>query len=103
MTPHPRHGDIQGLGNGSMHVVGTLRTRPQGNPAIGLRHTYRSVLLQGQVGIAFKEEDILEHMGAVRQTLLNVAELVAETFMDIPLFAVVMQARSGVVQGIDGV
>ena len=42
-------------------------------------------------------------MGAVCQTLLNVAEFVAETFMDIPLLAVVMQARSGIFQGIDGV
>ena len=61
------------------------------------------MLLQGQVGIAFEEKDILKHVGAVRQALLHVTELVAEAFMDVSLLAVVVQARRLLFQRLNGV
>ena len=61
------------------------------------------MLFQGQVCIAFEEKDVLEHVGAVRQALLHVTEFVTEAFMDVPLFAVVMQVRTVLLQCLDRV
>ena len=57
------------------------------------------MLFQGKVSIAFEEEDIFKHVGAVCQAFLDIAEFVAEAFMDVPLFAVVMQPGRGIIQG----
>ena len=97
------HGQVQGLGHSPVHVVGALGAGPEGYPAFSLRHADCGMLLQGQVGIAFEEKDVLEHVGAVRQALLHVTELVAEAFMDVPLFAVVVQPGGLLFQRLNGV
>ncbi len=70
-----------------------LRARPQRQLAVAFVQRERGVLLHGHVGVAFVEEDILEHVVGRGERLFHVAELEGLVAVDVARVGVVVDAR----------
>src|SRR5438445_10742697 len=76
-----------------MQVVRGLRAGPNRELAIRIFRGHRSVLFDGQMRVALIEESVFEDFVSLREAVLNVAEFQGDTFVDVAVVAVIMDAR----------
>jgi hypothetical protein len=72
-----------------------LRRRPQRQLSFAVDRADRGVLLDRQVRVALEEEHVLEHVVSAGDRLVHIAERVRLQAVDVPLLAVVVDARLG--------
>ena len=92
--PDALHGKVEDLGQRALDVVGRLGGGAQGELAVGEGRGGR-VLLQGQMGAALVEEDVLAHEVRRREALLDVAELERGHPMDVAGLGLVVDRLVG--------
>ncbi|MDW8467691.1 MAG: hypothetical protein RML56_00490 [Burkholderiales bacterium] len=76
-----------------VEIVRVLRARIEHHPALAFGGGERRMLLDRKMRAAFVKEHVLEDEIGVRERLLDVAELVGLQAVDVPLRAIVVDAR----------
>ena len=79
---------FEDLGKSAMEIMRGLRAGPDGQLAIGILDGHRSVLLDGEMGVALKEKSVLENFISLGKAFFHIAEFQRHKFMNISLFAV---------------
>jgi len=93
---------LQDLGQRAVYVVRCLRARPESQLAVGVERRQGSVLLDRQMGVAFKEEGVIEDLVGLLQRFLDVAEREGDALVDVAFLAVLVDPWAGVPQGFFG-
>src|SRR5213079_414431 len=88
-----RGGQLQNLGQRTMHVVGRLRRRPERELLIRRPQRDGGMLLHREVRTPFEEEEILPHHVALGDASVGIAELQIDEFVEVAAVAVVVNAR----------
>src|SRR2546426_1760027 len=86
-----------------MKIVRSLRAGPDGQLSIGILDGDRSMLLDGKMGVALKEKSVFEHFIGLGKAFFDVAEFQRHEFVDVSLFAVIVDARFGSCEGFFGI
>ncbi len=86
---------FQHFGERAMEIVRCLGARPDCQLSIRILDRYGGMLLDGKVRIPLKEKNIFESLVSLGKAFFHVAELQSNELMDVPLFAVIVDARFG--------
>jgi hypothetical protein len=86
---------LQNLGESAMKVMRGLRAGPDGQLPVGIFCGYRGVLLDGEMRAALVEKNVFKDFVGFGERFFNIAELQRDAFMNIALFAVLVNARFG--------
>ena len=84
---------LERFGERAVHVVRSLRTRPEYEFSVGIFRRHRGVLLDRQVRVALVEERVFEHLVGVGERLLHIPEAKRNGFVNVALVAVIVDAR----------
>ena len=79
----------------AVQIVRRLRARIDDELAVGIHQRDRRMLLERQMRVSLEEEHIVEDMVGAGESGVDVAELERHRLVDIPVLAVVVNARLG--------
>ena len=80
-----------------------LRAGPHGQLSLRILDGNRSVLLNGKMSVSLEEKRVFEDFICFGKAFFHVAEFQSHEFVNVPLFAVFVDARLGSRQGFLGI
>src|SRR5256885_10713172 len=76
-----------------MEIMRSLRAGPNGQLSIRVLDGHGSMLLDGKMGVSLKEKSVLKNFIGFGKAFFHVAKLQCHELVNVPLFAVLVDAR----------
>ena len=86
-----------------MEIMRSLRAGPNGQLSIRVLDGHGSMLLDGKMGVSLKEKSVLKDLIGFGKAFFHVAKLQCHELVNVPLFAVFVNARRRCCQSFFGI